>query len=229
LLGALCSGCDTPSFGSHLKPRQIVELAAESAVQLESQYQVAPATDVGVESFRQVASAIAGHAVNLPKYVTLHFAVIESDEEIALSLPDGHIYISSGLLAKIADDPSEIACVLGHEVGHVALGHDVANLTAALGDSTVAAMLAQGQYQDVVDTELELSRLSYSDSQEAAADQYAVQLAKASGYDASSLLKFIAMIAAEPRSESDVYWDDTHPLFKQRAARMKEDIKRLTK
>jgi predicted Zn-dependent protease len=195
---------------------------------MESQYSAAPQTDQGMAAFQQVAAAITPHAMDLPGYVTLHFAVIESDEEMAISLPDGHIYISSGLLAKIAGDPDEIACVLGHEVGHVALGHDIDNLTAALGDSPVADMLAQGEYQDVVNTEIELNRLSYSKDQEATADRYSVQLARASGYDASALVRFLTMVAAEPRTPSEVYWSDSHPLFKHRISRVDDDIRRLS-
>ena len=229
LVCSVSTGCDTPSFGSHVSSHQIVELGAEAAVQFDSQYQTALPTDPGMTAFQSVAPVLQMHATGLPSYVTLHIVAIESDEEIAISLPDGHIYVSSGLLAKIGNDPDEVACVLSHEIGHVALGHDVENLTAALGDSTVADMLSQGEYQDIVNTEIELSRLSYSKDQEVAADRYAVQLAHSSGYDASALVRFLSMVGSEQQSQSEVQWDASHPLFKQRVPDVEDDIRRLSR
>jgi predicted Zn-dependent protease len=226
----LCgSGCDTPSFGSHMTSRQIVEIGAEGAVQIESQYLAAPDTDSGMATFNQVAARISPHARALPDYVTLRFAVVESSEELAMSLPDGHIFISSGLLARMANDPDEIACVLAHEIGHVALGHDIDNLGSALGDSTVADMLTQGQYQNLVNTELELSHLSYSKYQEDAADEYAVRVVEASGYDATALLRFVTAEFSQSRGQSQVYWSDTHPVSKKRIARIEQDVRSLAR
>src|SRR6185503_9064448 len=40
----------------------------------------------------------------------------------AFALPDGHLYVTRGLLA-LANDASEVAAVLAHEMGHVTANH----------------------------------------------------------------------------------------------------------
>src|ERR1041385_1827807 len=48
--------------------------------------------------------------------------VVESDEINAFALPGGFFYVNSGLILA-ADDESELAAVMAHEIAHVAARH----------------------------------------------------------------------------------------------------------
>ena len=52
------------------------------------------------------------------------FTLLDSDQVNAFALPGGYIYITRGLLAYLNSE-SELAAVLGHEIGHVTARHSV--------------------------------------------------------------------------------------------------------
>lgn len=81
-------------------------------------------TDVGLDRVERVGQRVARASVR--PNLLYKFHVIESREINGLSLPGGHIYITTGLL-KIAND-NELASVLGHEVGHIAARHSLKTL-----------------------------------------------------------------------------------------------------
>ena len=60
-----------------------------------------------------------------------HFSVVQDKEINAFTMPGGYIYINSGLLEMTNDD--ELACVIGHEIGHVAARHIAKKLQVQLG------------------------------------------------------------------------------------------------
>jgi predicted Zn-dependent protease len=223
----MVASCDQPSFGTRLTAGQAREIGAEAAVQIESQYKPGGHSEPGVADYLSISANLAKHVTRLPPQATLQFNAIETGDEEAISLPDGHIFLSTGLLQRIAADPNQIAGVVAHEIGHVEFSHDAENLVSALGSDDIADMLAEGKYEDVVRTELQLVRLSYTNEQEYQADQYAVRLAGASGYDASALVTFLAATAAEPDSEDQVSWDVSHPISRSRISKVKQDIAAL--
>ncbi len=50
-----------------------------------------------------------------------HFAVLDTPEANAFTLPNGRIYVTRGMLA-LANDEAELAAILGHEIGHAVAG-----------------------------------------------------------------------------------------------------------
>jgi predicted Zn-dependent protease len=52
------------------------------------------------------------------------FHVVDAREVNAFAIPGGFVYINRGLVER-ADNMSELAGVLGHEIGHVVLRHSV--------------------------------------------------------------------------------------------------------
>ena len=51
-----------------------------------------------------------------------HFTVIDSPDVNAFSLPDGHVYMTRGILPYLNSE-AELAAVIGHEIGHVTARH----------------------------------------------------------------------------------------------------------
>src|SRR5215510_9784061 len=60
------------------------------------------------------------HRPNLP----WSFTIVDSSAINAFALPGGYVYVTRGILAYL-DDESEMAGVLGHEIGHVTARHSV--------------------------------------------------------------------------------------------------------
>ena len=134
-----------------------------------------------------------------------HFLVLDSDEVNAFAAPGGFIFITRGTLALAADEEA-LACVLAHEVAHVALRHGLSAIQkgrlveafAILGKEAGAAWnqeellklteVFEGSVGDVVRTVIEAG---YSRKQETEADRYAVEFAAAMGYDPAALVRFL--------------------------------------
>ena len=81
-------------------------------------------TDVGLNRVERIGQRVARTSAR--PNLLYKFHVIENREINGLSLPGGHIYITTGLL-KIAND-DELASVLAHEVGHIAARHSLKTL-----------------------------------------------------------------------------------------------------
>jgi len=81
-------------------------------------------TDVGLARLERLGQRVAN--VSARPNLLYKFHVIESREINGLSLPGGHIYITTALM-RLAND-SELASVLAHEVGHIAARHSLKSL-----------------------------------------------------------------------------------------------------
>ncbi len=225
----LLTGCDTPSFGTKLTPRQAQLIGERAAQQLQAQYHPATTDEPGVSTFTKVAPIVAAEKLKMVGGADCVFEAVDSDDQFATSLPDGHVFVSSGLLALIGNDSDEMASVLAHEAGHVALGHDAQQLQAALGDTTVTDMVSEGKYEELTNIDLQLGRLSYTRDEEFDADKFAVRLTSIAGYDPSAMVRFLQMIESVPHAQDQVSWSDSHPLPKSRIPRLDDDIRALNR
>jgi predicted Zn-dependent protease len=124
------------------------------------------------------------------------FAVVQSDTPNALALPGGYIFISTGLL-KMLKSESELACVLGHEVCHVAHkdGVDVIardRKVSALLDFGTALDKQVGQYRQFIDQAYtKLTTEGYDQRFETIADENGTRYAYRAGYNPAGLLPFL--------------------------------------
>ncbi|MEM7284442.1 MAG: M48 family metalloprotease, partial [Pseudomonadota bacterium] len=57
-------------------------------------------------------------------YINYRFFVLRDPTPNAFALPDGQIYIHTGMLARLHNE-AQLACLLGHEVVHVAGHHGI--------------------------------------------------------------------------------------------------------
>ena len=137
------------------------------------------------------------------------FRVVDQVEPNAFALPGGHIFVSRGLLV-LANDEDELACVIGHEIGHVAKRHAAAQQAAA-----------SGQFP-LIDPWIRAGRMAaYSRDLERSADHDGQILCAAAGYDPRGMARFLESLmnweklqGGGPRSAS---YFDTHPLSSERA------------
>ena len=124
------------------------------------------------------------------------FAVVASSLANAFALPGGFVFITTSLLDLCRRDRDEIAFFLGHEIGHVLRGHARERMTAnTLLNAVTARLPAAGRMLR------ELVRNGYSRMQELEADEEAVRLAAATGFEvraSMAALKRLSQVAPDP-------------------------------
>jgi predicted Zn-dependent protease len=127
----------------------------------------------------------------------LHYKVtmLNSQSVNAFALPSGQIYVTRGLIA-LANDDSELASVLAHEMGHVIANHaelreeharqvDLVSrvISDVVSDPEVGAMA-------LAKSKLELA--SFSRQQEFEADAIGIGIASRAGYDPYGAVRFLS-------------------------------------
>jgi len=179
---------------------------------------------------REIGQRLAAHASR--KNVPWKFQIVDMPEPNAFALPGGYVYVSRGLLALVNDE-SELAGVIGHEIGHVTAHHGNKRVTLAapfmilsgvtgwvtgivsprLGEtlSNAGNTMAQG-----------LLIAPFSRSQEREADRIGAELSAKAGWDPGSFGTFLETLgrfeAALTGEERHTSWLDSHPASADRAA-----------
>lgn len=118
---------------------QEIEMGRETAKSLEAQYGLYQ-DDAMQERVNRIGQRLA--AVSGRTEIEYSFKVLNHNEVNALACPGGFIYVFKGLIDYMPSD-TELAGVLGHEVGHVAKKHTVNSIEKQLW-TTLALIVATG-------------------------------------------------------------------------------------
>ena len=111
----------------------------------------------------------------------------------AFALPSGDIFVTRGLLA-LANDGSEVAAVMAHEIAHITERHAVAREEEerrAAVVSKVAHLVQNKQRGDEIEALGKLSIAGFSRQQELQADQRGIQTIAKVGYDPYGASRFL--------------------------------------
>ncbi|HEY2528635.1 MAG TPA: M48 family metalloprotease [Xanthobacteraceae bacterium] len=120
--------------------------------------------------------------------------ILNSASVNAFALPTGQLYVTRGLIA-LANDESELASVLAHEMGHVIARH-----AAIREEQARLADLRTRVFSDVVDdpgasalalAKSKLALASFSRAQEFEADAIGIGIAARAGYDPYGAVRFL--------------------------------------
>jgi Peptidase family M48 len=178
--------------------------------------------------------------------VPLNITVLDSKEINAFALPGGYLFLERGLL-EAADNESELAGVIAHE-----LSHDVARHAHRLmKKGTIASIIYQAaQVAAVILTGgvagigtyyalqygfyglglvMSLQLLGVSRDYELEADQLGIQYAWNSGYSPEGFIEFFDKIASKEGYINGTSWFRTHPPFYQRMVDAEREIMFLPK
>ncbi|MBU1853927.1 MAG: M48 family metalloprotease [Candidatus Omnitrophica bacterium] len=154
------------------------------------------------------------------------FAVIEDDELNAFTTPGGYVYINSGIIKMATDD--ELACVIGHEVGHVAARHIAKKLQAQIGYDillNIAATKADlGELQQAVSISYDLVMLGYSRGDELLSDRLGVKYAYKAGYDPYAMITFLEKLKDTEKERMGPVFLRSHPYTSQRIKMINKQI-----
>ncbi|MCK4904661.1 M48 family metalloprotease [bacterium] len=151
------------------------------------------------------------------------FKILKIKEVNALALPGGYIYVTEGLL-KEAQNDAQIACVLGHEIGHVNARHAIKRVESQLGYSLIYTILlgkSEKDIQNLANLTFNLTSLGYSRSDEFQADELGIKYAYKAGYDPYGMVQFLKILKEQYKktpSQIDVFFS-THPHVDDRIER----------
>src|SRR6267142_1564937 len=157
--------------------------------------------------------------------------VVESDEINAFALPGGFFYVNSGLILA-ADDESELAAVMAHEIAHVAARHGTENASKAqmVNIASLPLIFLGGvggfALRQAAGFLIPMQFLQFSRKAEAEADYLGVEYLYKTGYDPGAAVSFFEKLqareSARPGSVSKMF--STHPPTGDRIEMTKKNI-----
>ena len=132
--------------------------------------------------------------------------VIDSDEVNAFALPGGFFYVNSGLILR-AQEESELAGVMAHEIAHVCARHGTKNQTKGdlmqLGMIPLMILLPGGWagygIYEGLQFAIPISFLKFSRDDEREADYLGLQYMYKAGYDPNAYITFFERILSDEK------------------------------
>jgi predicted Zn-dependent protease len=159
--------------------------------------------------------------------------VIDSDVVNAFALPGGFFYVNSGLILH-ADEESELAGVMAHEIAHVCARHGTKQATKGeiVNLASIPAMIfipytwaGYAIYQGM-NFAIPLTFLKFSRDEEREADYLGIQYMYKAGYDPNSLVSFFEKVETDEKKEPGTIPKvfSTHPPTPDRIEAIQKEI-----
>jgi predicted Zn-dependent protease len=160
-----------------------------------------------------------------PQPFEYEFYVVEDDQINAFALPAGFVYVHTETILK-ARNVSELAGVVGHEVGHVARRHIAQNYNrqrntgilhqvAVIGAGVAGGSAAAGAVNLLGGVAGVAYLNTFGREAEADADAFAVDVLPRAGYDPRGLVTFFETLAREGGAGVPTFLS-SHPAPKDR-------------
>ena len=161
-----------------------IKMGRETAQQLEAKYGLSQDYYLNerVDRIGQRLAAVCGR-----NEITYSFKVLNCNEVNALACPGGFIYVFKGLMDYMPSD-TELAGVLGHEVGHVAKKHTVHSIEKQLWTSLILLAATRGQGLGLVQAAQQALFAGYSRTDERGADKEGVNNTIKAGFNPYAML-----------------------------------------
>lgn len=224
--GKLVEAGGTAMKAVTLSDADITKLSNESCAAMDAKSQIAPAGNKYVTRLNQVVrtmpTSVNGKTANYKVYLT--------KDVNAWAMANGCIRVYSGLMDLMNDD--ELRGVIGHEIGHVALGHMKSRMQAAYATSALrgvagasgnsaVAELSQGQAGDLAEKFL---NAQFSQTQESNADNYSFDLLTERKLDRKGLVTAFDKLAKLGGDGSGSSLMASHPPSAERSANMQKRL-----
>jgi putative metalloprotease len=219
LLGALSD----LTKAANITDEDVNVMAFNFSKQSDEENKIAPETSIYAKRLLKLTSKWENY-----DGMKLDFKVYMSDTVNAFALSNGTVRVYSGLMDLMTDD--ELRFVIGHEIGHVKLGHSTASVknayqssalvkgaAAAAGSNSNASMvmnIAGDQLKGIMEKVL---TSAHSRGQESDSDAYALKFLKASKTPAKAATSALLKLAGNS-GERSVSLMSSHPDPADRAA-----------
>jgi predicted Zn-dependent protease len=224
--GSLAVGGCAPAINT----QQEVQLGAQQAAQINRQLPLV--RDAAVNNYiNQLGSSIARGAD--PRGIRYQFYVVNSDQVNAFAIPGGHVYVNRGLIER-ADNVSELAGVLGHEIAHVTERHGIEQWQRAQranqGLSLLYGVLLGRRPGTVERVGVQAAGgavfAHYGRDAEREADLRGIEFVTRAGIHPRGMVTFFQELLAERRRNPSrlEQWFSTHPLTEERIANTSQAI-----
>lgn len=216
-------------------------ITTEQEVQLGRQYAAEINRQLPIVQNPQIHSYLNQLGESIAQRVDLRgidytFYVVNAEGVNAFAVPGGYIYINRGLIER-ADNMSELAGVLAHEIAHVVERHSVEQLQKAQNANLLAnvvyGVLLQRPPSGVEQVGVQVAGgaifAGYSRDAEREADIQGVGYLVQSGISPHGMPAFFRKLIEErQRSPSAVeQWFSTHPLTEERIELVERTIAAL--
>lgn len=125
------------------------------------------------------------------------YYIVESSTVNAFAVPDGSIFVTTGILKMIGQDQLALAGVLAHETGHIARRHGAETLQSQLGYGLLSFLvfgMENTAAKQAGSMTSQLMDLGYGREMELEADVCAVRYLARLGYSPDSSLEFLRSI-----------------------------------
>ncbi len=158
--------------------------------------------------------------------VPFHIKVVDTDEVNAFAFPGGFFYVNKGLILA-AENESELAGVMAHEISHVCARHATARMSkaqilqlAAIPALFVGGYWAQMAIQNGLGLGINLELLGITRDSEKEADQLGIQYMWNTGYDPNGFVSFFEKLQAQEKTKPGKLsgFFRTHPFTVDRIA-----------
>ncbi|HEY4877812.1 MAG TPA: M48 family metallopeptidase [Candidatus Acidoferrales bacterium] len=170
---------------------------------------------------------------NSDAQVPFTIKVIDSDVVNAFALPGGFFYVNSGLILH-ADEESELAGVMAHEIAHVCARHGTKQATKS--EITQLAMipamifipytLAGYAIYQGMQFAIPMAFLQFTRVDEREADYLGLEYMYKAGYDPNSFVSFFEKVAADEKKQPGTIpkFFSTHPPTPDRIEASQKEI-----
>jgi Zn-dependent protease with chaperone function len=213
--------------------QQDIAVGKQNAVQAARQLPLcnAPRVDAYLtELGMKLVAHLDSHGAQYP----WEFHCVNDRSINAFALPGGYVFVNRGAI-EAADNESQLAGVMAHEISHVALRHGTnqaskAELTQG-GLNIFGGLLGGGVSGALLEQVGSFAAggilLRYSRTAETQADLSGTQVLYDSGYDPRALAQFFEKLEAETKGKNPPEFFSDHPSPDHRLERVDQEIERL--
>jgi len=213
-------------------PQQDVELGREVSKDAERQLQLVTNNDANAY-ISALGQSLVAKSPNENKF-PFFFKIVNDRSINAFALPGGPIYIHRGAI-EAADNESQLAGVIGHEIGHILLRHGTNQATKAqVGQGVLGALGAilgngaAGQIATLGGGFLANSvLLKYSRDAETESDLMGTQILYDLGYDPKGMSEFFEKLAKEHKGSKTEEFFSNHPIPENRVMKVNAEMRKL--
>lgn len=213
--------------------RQEIVLGLQSAPAMAREYGGPSRDAAGTALVKSIGSELVAKsdASKTPYQYDFHL-LADSRTVNAFALPGGQVFITEGLFKNLTTK-GQLACVLAHEVGHVAARHSAQQLakqrlTQGLTGAAVIAAYDPNDRGSEAKARLamlvgQVISLKFGRNDELEADKLGVRFASEAGYDPRSMDKVMEILDRLAKSRTPEFFS-THPNPENRIKRIDQAI-----
>lgn len=189
-LALLLAGCSGVWIPEKIENR-LGELTTEAILR-----QMPPKSDPAWQKYIESLGRKIAAVSDRPGY-HYRFYIVESSTVNAFAVPDGSVFVTTGLLKYMGRDQAALAGVLAHEIGHIARRHGAETMQSRWGYQLLSAVLfgfGDSAVKMAGDMTNQIVGLGYGRVMELEADLCAARYLLQLGYPEESVLKFLTSL-----------------------------------